>query len=142
MKASNKTLLTALKKRLHLAKGKWVEELPEVTWAYRTTSRKPTGILSFAFTYGMKAIIPTEVGVPTLQTKILEKVNGEAVTKDLDMTDKFREAAAMRITSYQQRSINLYNMHVKPRAFRARDLVLRRVFENTANLAAGKFQPN
>ena len=29
-KASNKTLLTALKKRLDSAKGKWVEELPGV----------------------------------------------------------------------------------------------------------------
>ena len=28
--ASNKTLLTALKKRLDLAKGKWVDELPGV----------------------------------------------------------------------------------------------------------------
>ena len=28
--ASNKTLLTALRKRLHSAKGKWVEELPGV----------------------------------------------------------------------------------------------------------------
>ena len=27
---SNKTLLSVLKKRLHLAKGKWVEELPGV----------------------------------------------------------------------------------------------------------------
>ena len=33
-------------------------------------------------------------------------------------------------------------MHVRQRAFRARDLVLREVFENTANLTAGKFQPN
>ena len=37
---------------------------------------------------------------------------------------------------------NLYNMHIKPRAFRARDLVLRKVFENIADPAVGKFQPN
>ena len=37
---------------------------------------------------------------------------------------------------------NLYNRHIKPRAFLAGDLSLRRVFENTANTAAGKFQPN
>ena len=33
-------------------------------------------------------------------------------------------------------------MSVRQCAFRARDLVLRRFFENTADLAAGKFQPN
>ena len=37
---------------------------------------------------------------------------------------------------------NLYNRNIKPRAFQAEDLVLRRVFENTTDLAAGKFQPN
>ena len=36
--ASNKTLLTALKKRLDSTKGKWVEELPGVLWAYKTTA--------------------------------------------------------------------------------------------------------
>ena len=67
-KASNKTLLTALKKRLDSAKGKWVEGLPGVLWAYKTTARKPTGIFPFALTYGMEAVIHTEVGFPTIRT--------------------------------------------------------------------------
>ena len=37
---------------------------------------------------------------------------------------------------------NLYNRKIKPHAFRTRDLVLRKVFENTADPVAGKFQPN
>ena len=65
----------------------------------------------------MEAIIPTEIGMPTLRTEIPEKANVEAVTKDLDMTDKLYEAAAVRIASYQKRLKNLYNKHVKPRAF-------------------------
>ncbi|RVW54009.1 Gag-Pol polyprotein [Vitis vinifera] len=43
--ATNKTLITALKKRLEQAKGKWVEELPGVLWAYRTTPGRPQEIL-------------------------------------------------------------------------------------------------
>ena len=62
--ASNKTLLTALKKRLDLAKGKWVDELPGVLWAYRTTARRPTGISLFALTYGMEAIVPIKLACP------------------------------------------------------------------------------
>ena len=58
------------------------------------------------------------------------------------MADELREAATISITSYQQRMENLYNRHIKPRASRVGDLVLRRVFENTADPAAGKFQPN
>ena len=90
----------------------------------------------------MEAVIPMEIGVPTLQTKIPEKANVVAVTKDLDMTDELREAVVVRIASYQQRLTNLYNRHVKLRSFRARDLILRRVFENIADLVTGKFQPN
>ena len=93
--ASNKTLLTALKKRLHPAKGKWVDELLGVLWAYRTTNRKPTGVSLFALTYGMEAIIPTKIWMPMLQTEILEKANTKAITKDLDMVDELREVAAV-----------------------------------------------
>ena len=58
------------------------------------------------------------------------------------MADELQEAAAIRIASYQQRTTNLYNRHIKPHAFRAEDLVLRKVFENTTDLTAEKFQPN
>ena len=69
MEASNKTILTDLKKYLHLAKGKWVDELPGVLWAYRTR-RKLTRVSLFALTYVMEVIIPTEIGIPTLQTEV------------------------------------------------------------------------
>ena len=71
--ASNKTLITTLKKRLDSAKGKWVDEIPEVLWAYRTTARKPTGVSPFAVTYGMEAIIPTKIGIPTIWTTPLNR---------------------------------------------------------------------
>ena len=48
----------------------------------------------------------------------------------------------MRIVSYQQRLTNMYNRRVKPHTFQYGDLVLRRVFENTANPTNGKFQQN
>ena len=51
----------------------------------------------------MEAIIPTEIRVPTLQTEIPEKVKAEAVTKDIDMTNKLPKVVAVRIASYQQR---------------------------------------
>ena len=58
------------------------------------------------------------------------------------MADKLQEVAAIHITSYQQRMANLYHMHIKPCAFQAGDLVLRRVFKNTVDSMAKKFQPN
>ena len=96
----------------------------------------------FALTYGMEAIIPTEIGIPTLRTEIPKEANAEVDTKYLDMSDELHEATVVRMASYQQRLENLYNMRVKPRTFQSEDLVLRRVSENTANAANGKFQPN
>ena len=102
-KASNKTLLTALKKWLDSAKGKWVDELPGVLWAYRITARKPTGISPFAITYRMEAIIPTEIGMSTIRTDVPEEGNTNLMIKDLDTLDELRESAAIRIASYQRR---------------------------------------
>ena len=48
----------------------------------------------------------------------------------------------MRIASYHCRLANLYNRCVKPRMFQPGDLILRKIFENTADPSAGKFQPN
>ena len=91
-----------------------MEELPEVLWAYRTTARKPTDISPFALTYRMKAVIPIEIGLPTIRTDTLELENAESIVKELDVSDELQEAAAIRITSYQLRLENSYNRRVKP----------------------------
>ena len=119
-----------------------MEELLGVLWAYRTTARKPTYISSFALTYGMEAVIPTEIGLSTIRTATPESENAESIAGELDMSDELQEAAAIRITSYQRRLANSYNRRVKPRVFPPGDLVLRKVFENTTDPTAGKFQPN
>ena len=51
-------------------------------------------------TFGMEAIIPTEIGMPTIRTNTYEEANAKAITKDLDTTDELREATAVRIASY------------------------------------------
>ena len=68
----------------------------------------------------MEAIIPIEIGMPTLRKEILEKANTEAIAKDLDMVVELHEAEATRMASYQQRMANL------PHAFRAEDIALRK----------------
>ena len=115
---------------------------PRVLRAYRTTARKPTDISSFALTYEMEAVIPTEIGLPAIRTTTLESENVESISKELNMSDELREAATIRIMSYQCRLANSYNIRVKPRVFRTGDLVLRKLFENTADPTVGKFQPN
>ena len=94
-----------------------MDELSEVLWAYRTTAHRPTDISLLALTYRMEAIVPTEIGMPTLRTDTPEQSNTESVIKDLDMEVELREAAAVQIASYHRRLANLYNKRVKPRMF-------------------------
>ena len=101
-----------------------------------------TGISPFTLTYGMEAIILTKICVPTIHTDVPEKINAELIIKNLDVVNELRESAAVRIASYHRRLANFYNKRVKPRAFQPGNLVLRKVFENTTDPAAGKFQPN
>ena len=63
-------------------------------WAYRTTSRKPTGESPFALTYGTEAIIPTKIGMAIIRIGILEETRSKAIIKDLDTTNELWEAAA------------------------------------------------
>ena len=80
--------------------------------------------------------------MPTLQIDVPEQLSTECIVKDRDTTDELCETAAVWIASYHHRLENLYNGRVKPRVFQPGDLVLWKVFENTANPVAGKFQPN
>ncbi|RVW80429.1 hypothetical protein CK203_042315 [Vitis vinifera] len=61
--------------------------------------------------------------------------------RNLDWTDEVRESAAIRMADYQQRHQH-YNRKVRPRSFKNGTLVLRKVFENTTEVGAGKFQAN
>ena len=47
-----RTLKVALKTKLENLKGKWVEYLPEVLWAYRTTRKSATQETLFALAFG------------------------------------------------------------------------------------------
>jgi hypothetical protein len=62
VEATNKTLLKTLKMKLSKKKGAWAEYIPEVLWAYLTTTRTPTGATPFSLAYGSEAVIPAEVG--------------------------------------------------------------------------------
>ena len=93
-KAVNKVILSGFKKRLDDAKGKWVEELPNVLWTYRTTPRRSTGETPFSMTYGAEAVIPLESGFLTTRTNSFSpKDNDEQLARNLDLIEEKRENA-------------------------------------------------
>ncbi|KAK3027316.1 hypothetical protein RJ639_040408 [Escallonia herrerae] len=62
----NRSILQGLKKKLDEAKGAWVDELPKVLWPYRTTPHSVTGETPFLLCYGTEAMLPVDIGVPTI----------------------------------------------------------------------------
>jgi len=69
---ANRTLLHGLKARVDKVDGSWVDELPSILiilWSYRTTANASTGENPFSLCYGSKALIPEEIGVPTLRVE-------------------------------------------------------------------------
>ena len=86
--------MNGLKKRLDDAKGKWVEELPNVLWAYQTTPCRSTRETPFSMTYGAEAVIPLETGFPTLKTNSFNpSSNNELLERSLDLIEERRESA-------------------------------------------------
>ena len=87
-------MLKIIKTCLEGVKGIWLDELPSVLWAYRTTARTPTRESPFRLAYGTEAIIPTEEGLTSYRVESYdEDKNKEAIHLQLDLVDKVKAAA-------------------------------------------------
>ena len=113
---TNRTLLKIIKAKLDNAKGAWLEELPNVLWAYRTTARTLTRETPFRLTYDIEAVIPVEVGVASISREVLhEEDNDDQLRINLDCMDEVSDKASSRMTKYQQKMVEYYNKRVKLR---------------------------
>ena len=70
---ANKSLMEGIKTRLGRAGAGWVDELPNVLWAHRTSLKTSNGETPFSLTYGSEAMIPAEIGMPTHQTMLFNE---------------------------------------------------------------------
>ena len=125
------------------AKGRWVEELPHVLWAYRTTPRRSTGETPFSMSYGAEAVILIETGFPTLRTQSFNSSNNdELLERSLDLIEEKKESAMVQLAYYQHKLKHGYDAKVKLRPIEPKDLVLRKVLGTAKNPAWGKLGPN
>ena len=71
MKAANKNLKKIIRKMTEVHRN-WHEKLPYALMAYRTTIRTSIGVTPYSLMYGMEAVLPAEVDIPSL--RILRKL--------------------------------------------------------------------
>ncbi|GKU97770.1 hypothetical protein SLEP1_g10862 [Rubroshorea leprosula] len=139
----NKCILEGIKPRLEQHKAKWADELNNVLWAYRTTSRTATGETPYHLAFSTEAVIPIEIGVPSFRvTHFDEGRNGQLLRENLDLLDDVREEARLRTLVYKQKIANFYNKRVRPRTFKVGDLVFKKVGLTGFETRFGKLAPN
>ncbi|KAL5578497.1 hypothetical protein UlMin_020196 [Ulmus minor] len=143
VEAVNKTIKYTLKKKLEKSKGAWVDELPLVLWSYRTSFRTTTGETPFSLAYGVDAVVPVELGIPTFRIEnFTEENNDILLALASDLLEEKRDKAQLRATALQQTVARHYNSKVKLRRFTKGDLVIRRIFLNTKEKGVGVLGPN
>ncbi|GKA25132.1 reverse transcriptase domain-containing protein [Tanacetum coccineum] len=63
--------MEGIKARLGRDRARWVNELPNVSWAHRTSLKQSNRETPFSLTYGSEAVIPVEIGMPTHRTLMI-----------------------------------------------------------------------
>ena len=77
MEVTNQTLIKIIKAKLDEAKGAWLEELPNVLWAYRTIARTLIGETPFKLTYGTEVVISVELGIISIRREAFHEENND-----------------------------------------------------------------
>nr|GEU48266.1 reverse transcriptase domain-containing protein [Tanacetum cinerariifolium] len=138
---ANRSLGEGVKTRLDAWSKNWMEELSHVLWVHRTMIKSSNGDTSFSLTYGTEAVIPPEIGMPTLRTVKVDLIqNNEALEINLDLLEERREQAAIREAKSKAKTKRYYNFKVRNTSFKPGDLVYR---NNDASRAkdTGKLGP-
>ena len=135
-------LKAALKTKLEDLKRKWVEYLPEVLYAYRTTQKSAIRETPFALAFGTEVVAPVEIGLksPRIELAAVEH-NDEALRLNLDLLDEKCEQVLRRTEDYQRKTARYYNQKVKPKSYMPGDLVLKKLLPTRKNPAHGKLGP-
>ncbi|GJZ78031.1 reverse transcriptase domain-containing protein [Tanacetum coccineum] len=123
---ANRSLGEGIKARLEVRSKNWMEELPHVLWAHRTMIKSSNGDTPFSLTYRTKAVIPAEIGMPTIRTVEVDLVqNNEALEINLDLLEERREEAAIQDAKSKAKMEKYYNAKVRNTSFKPGDLVYR-----------------
>ena len=126
--AFNKMLCNLLKKVVTKSKRDWHERLREALWAYRTTYKMPTQSTPYALMYGVEAVLPLEIQIPSLRVAIREGLSEDENHKlrlaELESLDEKRLQAQQKLECYQARLSRAFNKKVRPRSFQVGDQVL------------------
>ncbi|XP_077249109.1 uncharacterized protein LOC143888539 [Tasmannia lanceolata] len=95
----------------------------------RTSIRSSTGATPYSLVYGMEAVLPVELRIPSLRVMmeagLPESVWAQARYQELQMIDEKRLKALYHVQGYQRRVERAFNKKVRVRDLKKGDLVLK-----------------
>ena len=129
--------------KLEDLKGKWVEYLPKVLWAHRTTRKSASQETPFALAFGTKAVALVKVGLKSPRIEFVSTEHNEEVLRlNLDLLKEKREEVLKLIEDYHRKITRYYDQRVKPRSYKPGDLVLKKLLSARKDPTHGKLGPN
>ena len=107
------------------------EMLPFALHGYRTTIRTSTGATPFSLVYGMEAVLPMEVQIPSLRIMKDAGLNEDDWMQtrldQLNLIDEKRLTVVCHGQMYQKRMIKAFNKKVRRQVYQVGDLVIKRI---------------
>ncbi|XP_058727667.1 uncharacterized protein LOC131599276 [Vicia villosa] len=144
VEAANKNIKKIVQKMVVTYKD-WHEMLPFALHGYRTSVRTSTGATPFSLVYGMEAVLPVEVEIPSMrvlmETKLSEAEWCQSRYDQLNLIEEKRMTALCHGQLYQARMKQAFNKKVRPREFQEGDLVLKKILSFQPD-SRGKWSPN
>ncbi|GAU40248.1 hypothetical protein TSUD_219590 [Trifolium subterraneum] len=144
VEATNKNIKKIVQKMVVTYKD-WHEMLPFALHGYRTSVRTSTGATPFSLVYGMEAVLPVEVEIPSMrvlmETELAEAEWCQNKYDQLNLIEEKRMAALCHGQLYQRRMKQAFDRKVRPHEFREGDLVLKKILSFQPD-SRGKWTPN
>nr|GEW00146.1 reverse transcriptase domain-containing protein [Tanacetum cinerariifolium] len=134
---ANRKLGEGIKSLLGEKNKNWVEEIPHVLWAHHTMIKSSHGDTPFSLTYETEVVIPTEIGMPTYRTTVVDVVsNDEELLLNLDLLEERCECAAIYEAKAKSKMTKYYNARVRGVTFKPGAFVYRS--NNASHAVAGE----
>nr|GEU58795.1 reverse transcriptase domain-containing protein [Tanacetum cinerariifolium] len=120
----NRSLGEGIKASLDARSKNWIKEVSHVLWTHRTMIKSSNEDTLFSLTYGMEAVIPAKIGMPTLRIMEVDMVqNDEPLEINLDLLEERKEQASIREAKRKVKMKRYYNSKVRNTSFKPGDLV-------------------
>jgi hypothetical protein len=144
IEAANKNIKKIVQKMVVTYKD-WHEMLPYALYGYRTSVRTSTAETPFSLVYGMEAVLPVEVEIPSLRVLKEDELSEAKWCQDrydqLNLIEEKCMEALCHGQLYQSRMKQAFDKRVRPREFKEGDLVVKSIKSFQPD-PRGKWTPN